>query len=352
MNKGKRVFVGMSGGVDSSVSAALLKDAGYDVTGVFIKVWHPDWLPCEWKEERRDAMRVAAHLNIPFLTIDLEQEYKKSVADYMIEEYRKGRTPNPDVMCNKEIKFGSFLQKALEMGADYIATGHYAQISNAILKEGADQNKDQSYFLWTLTDKQLKHVLFPVGHLTKPEVRKLAEKYKLPTATKKDSQGICFIGKVDMREFLSHYISPIPGNVVNEKGEIIGNHEGALFYTIGQRHGFIVTEKTPHDKPYYIVDKNTDANTLTVSQKFSEHDLKTVYSVGLTDVNWNQNFAIDISKKYSARIRYRQDPQECMISNNEIIFSMPQQGVSVGQSVVVYDGDLCFGGGIINTVKL
>src|SRR3972149_2581934 len=202
--KKKMVFVGLSGGVDSSVTAALLKEQGYEVVGVFIKTWQPDFIECTWPEERRDAMRVAAHLDIPFLTFDLEKEYKKEVGDYMVSEYRAGRTPNPDVMCNKEIKFGAFLQKALAMGADFVATGHYAEISQIrnvfSLKKSPDPSKDQSYFLWTLTQEQLAHILFPIGHFKKTEVRKLAKKFALPVAEKKDSQGICFLGDIDLKD--------------------------------------------------------------------------------------------------------------------------------------------------------
>ncbi|MDQ3014958.1 MAG: tRNA 2-thiouridine(34) synthase MnmA [bacterium] len=376
----RRVYVGMSGGVDSSVSAALLKEAGYDVTGVFIKVWNPDWLPCEWREERRDAMRVAAHLGIPFITLDLQEEYKKGVVDYMISEYKAGRTPNPDVMCNKEVKFGHFLKKAREMGAEFIATGHYAQISLApaklestplinkrgtlqnaggeiVLKEGADKNKDQSYFLYNLTQSDLKSILFPVGHLQKDEVRKLAKKFKLPTAEKKDSQGICFIGKVDMKEFLEHYIESKSGNVCNETGEIIGTHDGAVFYTIGQRHGFTILKNTPHDAPYYIVGKNTEKNVLTVSQKPEEDALKRVTVVTLEHINWISELPVE-DKVYSARIRYRQDKQECKVTlsreergRGEVVFTDPQQGVSAGQSVVIFDGEVCLGGGVIASSK-
>ena len=205
MNK-KTVFVGMSGGVDSSVSAALLKKQGFDVVGVFIKTWHPDFIKCNEEEERRDAMRVATHLNIPFLTFDFEDVYKKEVADYMISEYKAGRTPNPDVMCNKEVKFGAFLKKAISMGADFVATGHYAENRKNNLVKGKDPAKDQSYFIWTLKQKQLSKILFPVGNLNKTEVRKLAKKFKLPVAEKKDSQGICFLGAVDLKDFLKHYI--------------------------------------------------------------------------------------------------------------------------------------------------
>jgi tRNA-specific 2-thiouridylase len=357
----KKVFVGLSGGVDSSVSAALLKEAGYDVIGAFIRVWNPDWLPCEWREERRDAMRVAAHLDIPFITIDLQEEYKKYVADYMLEEYKKGRTPNPDVMCNKEIKFGSFLKKARELGADYIATGHYAQATNeksgiVTLHEGEDDNKDQSYFLWTLTQEELKHVLFPVGHLQKEKVRKLAKKFNLPTADKKDSQGICFIGKVDMKEFLSHYIESTPGNVLDESSNIIGTHDGALFYTIGQRHGFSVDHKSSHESPYYIVDKSLEKNVLVVSQKNTpEKILHGVHEVELSNINWVSGNSPDPLKKYGARIRYRQHKQECKLetgSTIKIIFKEPQQGVSIGQSLVLYDGETCLGGGIIEKTKI
>ncbi len=214
----KKVFVGLSGGVDSSVSAALLQSQGYDVFGVFIKVWQPDFYECTWKEDRLDAMRVCAKLNIPFYTLDLEKEYKKEVVDYMIEEYKNGRTPNPDVMCNKYIKFGGFFDWAMSQGADFVATGHYARLNKEHeLVAGRDSNKDQSYFLWTLTKEQLSKTLFPVGDIEKTEVRKLAKKFGLPTAEKKDSQGLCFIGKVDMAEFLHHFIETKPGPVLNDK---------------------------------------------------------------------------------------------------------------------------------------
>jgi tRNA-uridine 2-sulfurtransferase len=379
-NLGKKVFVGMSGGVDSSVSAALLKEAGYDVTGVFIKVWSPDWLPCTWKEERRDAMRVAAALNIPFITLDLENEYKKGVVDYMLDEYKRGRTPNPDVMCNKEVKFGTFLKKALEMGADFVATGHYAQIHpsrfadspqgespsiilagssleggarravGVSLFEGADKSKDQSYFLYTLKQEQLKHIFFPVGHLQKSEVRELATKFKLPTAGKKDSQGICFIGKVDMKEFLSHYIESKPGKVITEDKKIIGHHDGAIFYTIGQRHGFVIDEKTSSDTPYYIVAKNTEDNTLTVSHKIKQGEpIQAITSITLSDINSTNGK--DWPKVAEARIRYRQQKQSIKTNGDTLTFSLPQDGVSLGQSIVIYDDEECLGGGIIEEVR-
>lgn len=337
-----KVFVGVSGGVDSSVSAALLKDQGHEVIGVFIRTWQPDWIECTWRDERRDAMRVCAHLEIPFVELDLEQEYKTGVADYMIREYKAGRTPNPDVMCNREVKFGGFLNWARKNGGK-VATGHYAQnIDNQLIK-GMDPSKDQSYFLWTLTNDQLKDILFPIGHLQKSDVRKLAEKYKLPTATKKDSQGICFIGDIDMKEFLSHYISCEQGDVVNDQGEKIGFHTGVLFYTLGERHGFTITEKAPDDKPYYVVAKDIDKNILTVSQ--NPKDKKISHEVALTDCLWRK--ALE-DKKYTAQIRYHGELKSCLVRNDRVVFDEPDFSLSVGQSVVIYDGELCIGGGILS----
>ncbi len=392
----KKVFVGISGGVDSAVSAALLQKEGYDVTGVFIKVWQPDWITCNWKEERLHAMRVAAHLDIPFVTLDLEKEYKHNVIDYMIAEYSVGRTPNPDVMCNRYVKFGAFWKWAKEQGADFIATGHYAQVKRIedvphrlpvsasaeaappshspslapkvaseahpqfffTLLKGVDLNKDQSYFLWTLNQNDLPHVLFPVGHLQKPEVRKLAAKFKLPNALKKDSQGLCFIGKVDVKEFLSHYITGVPGTVENEAGIAIGNHPGALLFTIGERHGFTVTEKTPHDTPYYVVGKDTERNVIVVSNKSKEsesqahtRDVAKLANVNrvvgsIPSISTNSNYPLQ------ARSRYRQPLQNIRIvsatdTEATIEFEMPQDTLTPGQSLVIYDREVCLGGGVI-----
>lgn len=356
-NKGIKVFVGVSGGVDSSVSLALLKDAGYDVTGVFIRTWQPDFIECTWRDERRDAMRVCAHLGVPFLECDLESVYRDEVAMYMIDEYKKGRTPNPDVMCNKKVKFGGFLDFALAHGADFVATGHYAQTEQkdgvCYLKQSQDHNKDQTYFLWTLTQEQLSKTLFPVGHLEKPEVRKIAEKYNLPTATKKDSQGVCFLGMIDMKEFLGHYIEKKEGTVLNEKGESIGTHDGAVFVTLGQRHGFTITEKGTLDKPYYVIAKDVLKNTITVSdnlESITNSLEKEHHTLTLSNVVLHGN--IDASKTYQARIRYRQQLQNCHITVNErgetqVIFDVPQMSASKGQSCVLYDGELCIGGGVI-----
>lgn len=354
----KKVFVGLSGGVDSSVSAALLKDAGYDVTGVFIKTWHPEFLPCTWRQDRLDAMRVAARLGIPFKTYDFEKEYKEDVADYMISEYSKGRTPNPDVMCNKYVKFGAFLKKALEEGADFIATGHYAQIKKkkgiCKLFAGADQEKDQTYFLWTLGPNELKYTLFPVGVFKKSRVRKLARKYNLPTAEKKDSQGICFLGALDMQEFLKRYIEPKEGDVLSMSGEKIGFHDGAVFYTFGQRHGFTVTKKRDNEKPLYVTGKDAEKNTITVSEM--ERNLSgSGCGVVIEDVNWTVGLSPEEDQEMLARFRYRQElfPVKVAFGQHEninIYFTKPERvekNWAPGQSLVLYKGKCCVGGGII-----
>jgi len=356
-NKNK-VYVGLSGGVDSSVSAALLKKAGFEVHGVFIKVWQPDfWGGCTMKEDRLDAMRVCAKLNIPFYTLDLEKEYKKEVVVYMIAEYKAGRTPNPDVMCNKYVKFGGFFDWAMAHGADFVATGHYTQVTRSKtgklkLLAGKDKNKDQSYFLWTLTQKQLSKTLFPVGNIEKPEVRRLAKKFGLENAVKNDSQGLCFIGKVDMADFLKHFIKTKLGNVLNEKGEIIGNHDGVELYTLGQRHGFLITKKTDSDERYFIIDKDFKNNTLIVSHNPIKNQDILSKEVKLKNVNWTLGTEPDFKKVYSARIRYRQPLEKCNLEKGtdaELIikFKNPQKAVTPGQSVVIYDGEVCLGGGII-----
>ena len=352
----KKVFVALSGGVDSSTSAALLQREGYDVTGVFIKVWSPDFLPCTWREERRDAMRVCAHLSIPFLTFDFEDEYKQSVVDYMIEEYRKGNTPNPDVMCNKYIKFGRFLKESLARGADCIATGHYARnmYEGGLyhLLAGEDTNKDQSYFLWTLTQYELSRTLFPVGALTKPQVRMLAKEFGLPTALKRESQGLCFLGKVDMSEFLSHYLPAHKGIVLDENGKEIGWHPGAVYFTLGKRHGFTVTHKSPSDSPYYVIGIEVHNNTITVSHTPS--DAKTRYNkrdISIIDTNWIAERPMT-GTPLLGRLRYRQTLSTCVITDIEdsaavVSFADDQPIVPKGQSLVLYDGERCVGGGII-----
>ena len=381
--RGKKVFVGMSGGVDSSVSAALLIDAGYDVTGVFIRTWQPDFIQCTWRDERRDAMRVCAHLGIPFLECDGESAYRDNVAMYMIEEYRAGRVPNPDVMCNREVKFGVFWAFAQAHGADYIATGHYAQVKNLVvgllsdsspttklqLVRGIDPTKDQSYFLWTLTSDDLAHTLFPVGHLPKTEVRKLAEKYNIPVATKKDSQGVCFLGEIDMKEFLQHYIKTENGNVLDTDGKTIGHHDGALLYTLGERHGFTITEKTDHDKRYYVVAKDIPNNTITVSDSQNETvgqstRIPVIRTIWRTDISNDELGVVPQGSaggptpgysghiSYTANIRYHGENLPCKIevkNENEavIVFENPVL-VAPGQSIVVCSGEVCVGGGIVD----
>lgn len=342
--------------MDSSVSAALLKRQGYDVTGVFIKVWQPDWLECNWREERLDAMRAAAHIGIPFATLDLEREYKRGVVDYMIGEYAAGRTPNPDVMCNREVKFGAFWRWAKDRGADYIATGHYARNENGRLLVSADTNKDQTYFLWTLNRGDLEHALFPVGGMTKPETRRLAKKFGLANAGKKDSQGLCFMGKVDIKEFLRHYLDGEPaarqGTLLNEEGEKIGAHGGSLFFTVGERHGFAINpeHKTPSDVPYYVIGKDTANNTVTVSNKKGGLSPAAAAKVALSGVNWISG-APDHGRRLTARARYREPLKAGYFeaAGGFFEFDEPREAVAPGQSLVIYDEDglQCLGGGVI-----
>lgn len=360
MNKKPKVFVGVSGGVDSSVSLALLKQQGYDVVGVFLKTWYPDFMPCDWREERRSAMRVCATLEVPFLTLDCEEEYKKEVVDYMIKEYSIGRVPNPDIFCNKYVKFGVFLKKARALGADFIATGHYAQIepkntpsgTNLKLFESVDKEKEQSYFLYTLGQFELSHTLFPIGGMHKSEVRKLAHEFGLPTAEKKDSQGLCFMGKIDMKEFLAHYIPKKDGDVLNIDGEKIGTHDGAMFFAIGQRHGFTITKKTPDDPRFFVTSKDVNKNTITVASKESE--LEEVYSTNkiiLNEINFISGVEPALPFQTIVRIRYHQEPQSGVLEKDKdgycFQFNKSQNGIAVGQSAVFYDSNLCIGGGII-----
>lgn len=358
--KNKKVFVGVSGGVDSSVSAALLKDQGYNVVGVFMRTWQPDWIECTWRAERRDAMRVCAHLDIPFVELDLEREYKEGVADYMIAEYKKGRTPNPDVMCNREVKFGGFLKWALAHGADYVATGHYvdrAELENGkvAMLRGNDPQKDQSYFLWTLEQEQLQHILFPVGNIPKSKVRELAQKYNLPTAIKKDSQGICFIGEIDMKDFLRHYIDEEPGNVLDTEGLLIGNHKGSLFYTIGERHGFHIEKKGTSDKPYYVVAKDIEKNTITVSQEPNKNlQEKQIFKL----INFVDNQGLlSVGGLFEVQIRYRGEVKKVQLNQDKeggfyfVEFTEADSTLAIGQSLVFYDDAICLGGAILDSYK-
>lgn len=379
-NKSPSVFVGMSGGVDSSVAVLLLRRAGYDVTGVFIKCYNVDGCA---ERDAEDARRVAEQIGIPFYVFDFEKEYKKKVVEYMIEGYRAGLTPNPDVMCNREIKFGLFLKRALTLGADFVATGHYAQkcsisnsqfsnkkrgfgkvqkkkplkIENYQLKIAKDLNKDQSYFLWTLTQNELKHCLFPLGGLTKPQVRAIAKKAGLVTAEKKDSQGICFLGMVDVKDFLKKYIKAKKGRVLTPSGEVIGEHDGAAFYTIGQRHGFRLTSAvsrgTKDTLPHYVVAKDVKKNTITVAEGSENPSL---FRKRITLIGVNEVVSLKHTEEVLARVRYRQLLSLATFKKTgskthptyELVFKKPQKYVAEGQSAVLYKkGGGLVGGGII-----
>ena len=353
----RKIFVAMSGGVDSSVVALLLQKQGYDLVGCYIKGWYPPSIICNWKEDRRDAMRVCAKLSIPFMTVDAEKEYKKEVVDYMTREYKAGRTPNPDIMCNKSIKFGMFLNKVLELGADYIATGHYVKKLSASggktceLAVAKDLNKDQSYFLWTLAQDQLKHCLFPIGDLLKSEVREIAKKNGLATAEKEESQGVCFIGEFNMEDFLKKYIKQKKGKIKTSGGKTVGEHNGLAFYTIGQRHGFGYAGG--EGGPYYVTEKDFKKNELIVAEKFDEKKFAKI-EVEIISANWIDGVVpkTKTKKTYLARIRYRQPLEKCKIAkasknSAKIVFDNPQRAVTPGQSLVVYDGKKMLGGGII-----
>ena len=300
-----RVFVGMSGGVDSSLTAALLVEKGYNVTGVYMKNWTQDLpgLRCPWADDLADAKRVAVHLGIDFEVFDFEKEYKHKVVEYMIEEYKLGRTPNPDIMCNQEVKFRLFLDAALERGADMIATGHYARVENGVLKMAKDTNKDQTYFLYRVTGEALQKTLFPLGEFTKPEVRKMAEERGLTTASKPDSQGICFVGQIGIRDFLSQYVEQNPGAIIDKQtGEKVGDHDGAIFYTLGQRHGLDVGGGLP----YYVVGKDMDKNEVYVSRDLSDDSLWR-HDIQLANIHWINDAPAD-SDPNSPRTAARAPP--------------------------------------------
>jgi tRNA-specific 2-thiouridylase len=339
-----KVFVGMSGGVDSSLTAALLVEAGHDVTGVYMKNWTED-LPgmrCPWADDLADAKRVAVQLGINFEVFDFESQYKQKVVDYMIDEYKAGRTPNPDIMCNQEIKFKLFLETALERGADMVATGHYARTSDGILRLAKDTNKDQTYFLYRVSHVALESTLFPLGDLTKPEVRAMAQQRGLTTAAKKDSVGICFVGQIGMREFLSQYVTTEPGDIVDRQTKrVVGRHDGAIFYTLGQRHGL----NLGGGLPYYVVGKDMGTNEVYVSTDLNDESLwrKTV---PLLDLHFIDGTAKEGS--FKARIRHRAPLVGCVLGGDgSLTFDEPQRAATPGQSVVLYDDDVCIGGGII-----
>ncbi|WP_202080170.1 tRNA 2-thiouridine(34) synthase MnmA [Caldalkalibacillus salinus] len=355
-----RVIVGMSGGVDSSVAAYLLKKEGYDVIGIFMKNWDDtdDTGFCTATEDYNDVVAVCNQLDIPYYSVNFEKEYWDKVFTYFLEEYQAGRTPNPDVMCNKEIKFKAFLDHALSLGADYLATGHYAQVrekdGQSLLIRGVDTNKDQTYFLNQLSQEQMSKVMFPIGHLEKKEVRALAAEAELITAKKKDSTGICFIGERDFKEFLQNYLPAKPGVMETPEGEEKGKHDGLMYYTLGQRQGLGIGGS---GEPWFVVDKDLERNVLIVEQGFENPYL---YSDKLyaTKVNWIDGQCPSESFTCTAKFRYRQPDQEVTVKlindqDLEIIFHEQQRAVTPGQSVVFYQGDVCLGGATIDrTVKL
>jgi tRNA-specific 2-thiouridylase len=337
----------MSGGVDSSLTAALLVEQGYDVTGVYMKNWTQDLpgMKCPWADDLADAKRVAVQLGIDFKVFDFENEYRHKVVDYMIEEYKLGRTPNPDIMCNQEVKFKLFLEAALEDGADMIATGHYARVENGVLKQATDTNKDQTYFLYRVTGEALSKTLFPLGEYTKPKVREMAKERGLFTAAKKDSQGICFVGKIGIREFLSQYVEQKPGEIIDKKSsKVLGHHDGAIFYTLGQRHGLDLGGGLP----YYVVGKDMDKNEVYVTTDLNDGTLWK-NTIQLSHLHWINDAPAEGT--YQIRVRHRAKLTEAVLSynGNEATLELtdPERAIAAGQSVVIYDGDICVGGGII-----
>jgi len=356
-NKDTKVIVGISGGVDSSVAALLLKQQGYDVTGIFMKNWDDtdENGICTADQDFADAVKICNQLDIPYYSINFEKEYYDRVFSYFLDEYKKGRTPNPDIMCNKEIKFKAFLDFAMSLGADYIATGHYARVKkdqdgNTLMLRGVDTNKDQTYFLSQLSQDQIRRVMFPVGEITKPQVRKLAQEHKLATANKKDSTGICFIGERDFNEFLSNYLPAKPGNMVSVDGEIMGKHQGLMFHTIGQRRGLGIGGL---GEAWFVCGKNLEKNELIVCQgEDNEH----LYSDKLLASNFSTTMANMPEKEFEcvAKFRYRQKDIPVKVkflddSHIEVTYDRVK-AVTPGQACVLYDGELCIGSAIIDHV--
>lgn len=341
------VFVGLSGGVDSAVSAALLKSRGFQVTGAFIKIWSPEFIECTWREDRLDAMRAAAAIGIAFEEVDLSQEYLNGVVGKMTADYARGVTPNPDVLCNRAIKFDAFARWALERGADKIATGHYARLRDAggevHLLRGVDAQKDQSYFLHAVPAELLARAMFPIGELTKPQVRGLAKRFGLPNAKRPDSQGLCFVGEITLPEFLSRFIPVERGDVLDTSGKKIGVHEGAALYTVGQRHGFSLEKSA---SPHFVVSLDVQENTITVSTERSD---AATSSVEIRSLNWISAAAPGI-RKVDAQARYREAPFRAQIESYGAgalaTFESPHIAAP-GQSLALYDGERCLGGGEI-----
>lgn len=352
-NKKKQlVIVGLSGGVDSSVAAALLLQQGYQVVGVFMKNWSQDTC-CQTDTDLADARQVASQLGIPFYVWNFEKEYYDQVIKYFFAEYQAGRTPNPDVMCNKEIKFKMFLNRALGLGADFIATGHYARNifkdNYYHLLKGRDPNKDQSYFLCTLGQAELRHALFPIGEYHKPQIRQLAEKFNLPTATKPDSQGICFIGKINVREFLQENIKAQPGEIVDTQGNVLGQHEGTVFYTLGQRTGLDV--KDGHG-PYYVVGKKMKENQVIVSTN-KDDALLCRRTFTITDLSQTRPQAWPTQADVAIRYRQTACPASVQVLDDQtlqITFEQAQRAITPGQLAVIYQGEELIGSGVIDQI--
>lgn len=352
-----KVVVGMSGGVDSSVAALLLKQQGYEVIGLFMTNWEEtdDNGCCTAEEDYKDVMRVCAKLDIPYFGVNFAKEYKDNVFKQFVEEYAKGRTPNPDVLCNREIKFKPFLDYAFQIGADYVATGHYARVEHkngSRLMLAKDQNKDQTYFLNQLNEDQIERILFPLGDLLKPEVREIAERYGLVTARKKDSTGVCFIGERNFRQFLSEYIPMKQGDIVDLDGNVVGKHDGVYYYTVGQRRGLGIGGGG-NGKRWFVVDKNISTNVLIVSQ--GEPDI--LFSKGLETDEFNFiGYKPSEEFRVTARIRHRQPLQnatayyDCNSKNIKLIFDEKQRAIAIGQYAVLYVGEQCIGGGVIEKI--